>query len=504
MKFQVKPTDPVKIEADLLVVFGYQGEKEGVVDLSDEAKRVDSALDGLLSREALEEDMDGSVGKTVRVHTHGSVASHRVLLTGLGKPKALSVAHLQTAMAAAVRQGKRSNAKRVAIVVPQQVFPYLAPLVIGQALVEGMQLGSYVFNRHKSQKAQNKEHHIEEMIVLVSANKLEAVHTGIEVGRVVAEAVTVARDLVNEPPSVTTPTYLGDVAKKLAKKSPDISCQVLDRDAMQTLGMGALLGIARGSDEEPKFIILTYHGGGAKTVALVGKGITFDSGGLSLKPSGSMETMKLDMAGAAAILGTFHVLAELKPKATVVGLIAATENMPSGRAIKPGDIVRAMNGKTIEVLNTDAEGRVILADALSYAVKNIKPDVIIDLATLTGACMVALGEELAGLFSNHPKLASELKASAVNAGERIWELPLEDAYKQLLKSPVADIKNISGSHYGGAINAALFLSEFVPETLPWAHLDIAGPAYAEKDAPLTPVGGTGFGVRTLLEYLRSV
>jgi leucyl aminopeptidase len=264
--------------------------------------------------------------------------------------------------------------------------------------------------------------------------------------------------------------------------------------------MGGLLGIARGSAEEPKFIHLTYSGGG-KTVALIGKGITFDTGGLSIKSAKGMETMKRDMAGAAAILGVFRVLAELKPNVNVVGLIAATENMPGSRAIKPGDIVRAMNGKTIEILNTDAEGRVILADALSYAAEKIKPNAVVDLATLTGACVVALGEEIAGLFSNNVALSTKLKDAAVKSGERVWELPLASEYRDMMKSTVADVANATATRYAGAITAALFLSEFVPETLPWAHLDIAGPAYAEKRTAMSAVGGTGFGVRTILTYL---
>ncbi|KKU95471.1 MAG: putative cytosol aminopeptidase, partial [Candidatus Gottesmanbacteria bacterium GW2011_GWA1_48_13] len=322
-------------------------------------------------------------------------------------------------------------------------------------------------------------------------------------GETVAQAVCFARDLVNEPPSLTTPTYLSRQALGIAKASALVSCEVLDKSDMEKLGMGGILGIARGSDEEPKFIKLSYAGGGRKTVALVGKGITFDSGGLSLKSSEGMETMKIDMAGAAAILGIFQALTVLKPKVNVVGLICATENMPSGGAIKPGDVVTAMNGKTIEILNTDAEGRVVLADGLSYAVEKVKPDVMVDLATLTGACMVALGEEISGLFANDAKLAQSLKEAAEQSGEKIWELPLAKEYKELLKSSVADIKNISGKRYGGAINGALFLQEFVPDNIPWAHLDIAGPAWAEKDTPLEPRGATGVGVRMMLCWLNA-
>jgi len=240
-----------------------------------------------------------------------------------------------------------------------------------------------------------------------------------------------------------------------------------------------------------------------KKIALLGKGITFDTGGLSLKGSEHMETMKLDMAGAAAVLGVFSVIGEIKPPIEVVGLIAACENMPGGRALKPGDILKAANGKTIEVLNTDAEGRLTLADSLSFAVKSEKPDEMIDLATLTGACVVALGENIAGLFGNDVKLLAALEKASNSSGDRVWQLPLEKSYAELIKSQIADIKNTQTGKYGGAITAALFLNEFTAD-VPWAHLDIAGPAFAEKVTPLTAVGGTGFGVRLLLNYLKSV
>ncbi len=268
--------------------------------------------------------------------------------------------------------------------------------------------------------------------------------------------------------------------------------------------MNAFLGVAVGSDKPPKFIHLSYKPRRpSKKIVLIGKGITFDTGGLSLKSSEHMETMKLDMSGAAAVLAVFAAIPSLIIKSEVVGIIAACENMPSGKALKPGDILKALNGKTIEVLNTDAEGRLTLADAISYALIKEKPDEIIDLATLTGACMVALGQEIAGCFGNNDILLQNIEKHAKLTGENIWRMPLYREYSDLIKSPIADIKNIQTGRYGGAITAALFLSEFVGKT-PWVHLDIAGPAYTEKDSPLTPSGGTGFGVRLLLEYLVSL
>lgn len=484
MKFQAKPTDVTKIESDMLVVFA----------AGEEARKVDAALGGMLTEVATAEDFEAKSGNSLLIHSHDKIPAKRILFVGLGKPAELTIADLQTIAAKIGRKAKEVAAKTIAIALPKEV--------LSQPIVEGVILGTYTFSKHKSEETQRKEKHIEEVFLLTTPPKLNAVAAGIERGKTVSEAVTFARDLVNEPPSITTPTHLAETAKKLVKGQTSMSCEVLTPKEMKTLGMEAILGVARGSDEEPRFIVLKYRGGGGKTVCLVGKGITFDTGGLSLKDAKNMETMKLDMAGAAAILGVFSALPILKPKVNIVGLIAATENMPGPKAVKPGDIVRAMNGKTIEILNTDAEGRVVLADALSYAGAKVKPNVIVDLATLTGACMVALGEDIAGMFTDDENLAQQLKDAAIASGENIWAMPLAKEYKELLKSTVADVKNISGSKYGGAINGALFLEEFVPDGIPWAHLDIAGPAFAEKDAPLTPKGGTGFGVRMLLKWLR--
>lgn len=496
MKFQAKPTDPVKFETELLVLFVSMGKS-----LSEDVKRVDNVLKGEIAESIEIEKFEATVGNSLFLSTHGVIPARRVLVVGLGKIAELSMRDWQTVGATIARKAKNVRAKNIAVALSNELLDIFGTKESAQGLTEGIVLGAYTFLKHKSRETQNKDHVITETVFLVHAGRLDSVVHGIKIGEFVSSAVIFARDLVNEPPSTTTPTHLGNVARSIAKNNSQIDCSVLDKKEMASLGMGGILGIALGSDEEPKFIQLTYRGGGNKTIALVGKGITFDTGGLSIKPSEHMETMKLDMAGAAAVLGVFSVLSVLKPKVNVTGLISATENMPSGRAIKPGDVVTAMNGKTMEILNTDAEGRVVLADALSFAGEKVKPDVLIDLATLTGACMVALGEDIAGLFTNNKELGEKLKAAANKSGELLWELPLEKRYKESLKSTVADIKNISGKRYGGAINGALFLEEFVPEGTPWAHLDIAGPAFAEKDSPLESFGGTGFGVRLLLQYL---
>ncbi|HVC64665.1 MAG TPA: leucyl aminopeptidase, partial [Candidatus Dormibacteraeota bacterium] len=324
---------------------------------------------------------------------------------------------------------------------------------------------------------------------------------GMRAGEIWAAAVCLARDLVNEPANVVTPAYLAGRAQEIARAG-HLGLKVLEREDCAKLGMGAYVGVAQGSEEPPKFIHLTYTPAGRarRRVAIIGKGITFDSGGLDLKSADGMLRMKDDMAGAAAVLGLFQALGRLKPPVEVHGLIAATENMPSGTAQRPGDIVRAMNGLTIEIGNTDAEGRLTLADALAYAVEHIKPDEMIDMATLTGAVVIALGQGVSGMMASDDGLASRVLAAADGAGERMWRLPLHDEYKDGLKSDVADLNNISSQRGAGAIVAGLFMREFTAG-VPWLHLDIAGTAFTERDLALGPKGATGVGVRTLLTYL---
>jgi leucyl aminopeptidase len=308
-----------------------------------------------------------------------------------------------------------------------------------------------------------------------------------------------ARDLVNEPASAKTPPRIAGIARGLAGRG--VSVKVFDAKACARMGMGAFLAVAQGSAEPARMIRLDYRPKRARgTVAIVGKCITFDSGGLNLKPTEAIRWMKDDMSGAAAVLGLFRVIRELRPAVRVVGLLAAAENMPGGRAYRPGDVLRAMNGRTIEVDNTDAEGRLTLADMLTYASRE-KPDAILDLATLTGACVIALGLSMTGLFTDFEALAAEIGRCAARTGEKVWRLPLEPDYRELNKSAVADIRN-AGGRWGGAITAGLFLQQFVDPKIPWAHLDIAGPAFADKVRPYTPAGGTGVMVRTLAEFLR--
>ena len=519
---------------DCCVIFAGLG-RDGGFQLFHNGIEVDKQNSSHILTFAQGQEFEAKVGKTFLTH---DVSGNHILLVGVGDVQKLTMKDWLDVMATVGREAKKIHAKTVSIILEKEITETIGAEKTAEGIVEGMTLGTYAFNRYK--KMEKKEHEIGTVTIFFdsarfpelkksqfrepkstndSGNDKDAddIQAGIRLGELMSRGTIVARDLVNEPSSVTTPTFLSLVARDIARKNPSIICTIFEKKDMEKLGMGGILGIAKGSDEDPKLIQLQYQperiphsrnqrnsdsgNERVKTIVLVGKGVTFDSGGLSLKSQDGMETMKIDMAGAAAILGIFSVLSELKPHATVIGFIPAVENMPSGKAIKPGDVVKAYNGKTIEVISTDAEGRVILADALAYAGETIKPDAMIDMATLTGACMIALGEDITGLFSTNTQLAADIMRSSGVTGEAVWELPLTESYNDLLKSDVADIRNVTRKRYGGAITAALFLKAFVPDSVPWAHLDIAGPAIAEKDAPLTPVGGTGFGVRLIIEYL---
>lgn len=495
MKFSLKPTDPAKLEADILIQYCWENEIDALSVLPRDfiAETKESAA---------KEDYTAKESQSLLTYPKGQISSYKYLLYGLGKKEDFDLYKLYKSVAASISRIKDSKPAKVAIIIDDYWMKKYPVERVAKSVVEAVRLGGYQFIKYKGEEEQKKIRPIEEVILSLSAPKVETAAEGIRLGEIFASATIFARDLINEPPEVTSPAFLAQNAQEMEKSAKDmIKVKIFEAQDAQKLGMNAYLGVAAGSDKPPKFIHLSYKPAGArKKVVLIGKGITFDTGGLSLKSAENMETMKLDMAGAACVLAVFGALPSLKPKVEVVGLIAACENMPSGRALKPGDILKAANGKTIEVLNTDAEGRLTLADAISYAKLKENADEIIDLATLTGACMVALGEDIAGLFSNNEKLRTKIEKSAAENGEKVWFMPLEANYKSLIKSHIADIKNTQTGRYGGAITAALFLEEFAGKT-PWVHLDIAGPAYAEKDTPLAPKGGVGFGVRMLLDYL---
>jgi leucyl aminopeptidase len=408
---------------------------------------------------------------------------------GVGEPEKVTPETLRRAAAALVRAAWRDTTAATTLLAAAP--PDLDPAFAAQAVAEGASLAAYRFSRYK---ADPKPCRLESLAVVGTG---DAARHGLDRGAKVAAAVALARDLVNEPAKAMTPRRLAERAAEVAE-AEGLTLTVLDEVAIAAEGLGGLAGVAAGSDEPPRLIELVYDPPSpVGTVALVGKGITFDSGGLSIKTAEGMETMKTDKSGAAAVLGAMSVIAALAPPVKVIAIIPATENMPGGSATKPGDVLTIRNGKTVEVLNTDAEGRLVLADGLSLAVE-AGVDAIIDVATLTGACVVALGRKVAGLMGNHAGWIDQVGQAAARAGEDVWPLPLPEDYRKQIDSDVADVKNIGGGRYGGALTAGLFLREFVGD-IPWAHLDIAGPARSEEDEGYVQKGGTGFGVRTLVE-----
>ena len=479
---------PSEARADVLVLPVFEGPEAGpgVKDV----KGIDLLA---LYREAKLEGKSGESLLVPMVGVEGSTASS-VLLVGLGKKA--------EAGPDAVRRGigrvARQVSKRASVATTLAQAGGRSAEDAAQAVVEGLLLGAYRFDRYKSKK--EAEAALATVTVLGSPRwNTRAVKDALRRGEVVSEAAAWARDLVNTPAGDMTPAHLAAAAQRMAKEV-GLEVKVWTEKQLEEGGFGGILGVGRGSVNPPRLIEITYRGAAASQapIALTGKGISFDSGGLSIKPAEGMETMKCDMGGAASVLATMKALALLKPKVNVIAAIPSAENMPSGSATRPGDVLRHRGGTTSEVLNTDAEGRLVLADALAYLSEK-GPRVIIDTATLTGACMVALGTDVWGVLSNDRALVRDLIAAGEAAGEPGWELPLYGPYRRLIDSEVADIKNI-GKRYGGAITAGLFLAEFVGDT-PWAHMDIAGPAFAEKAGDYVPKGGTGVPVRTLVRYV---
>ena len=491
MEIRFRDTSVERIKTDLLVI--PVREKK----LDDPALRaLDRRLDGHLRRRIDRSKFTGAEGSALLYASAGSLPAGQIMLIGLGADE-ITTDGWRKAGARARKEAAAIGAEALAILFAPDKDPESA----AGAIVEGALLASYQFSKYRSNAKAAAEPR--SLTIFRSGLKISAaIRKSVAFSQALVPGVFLARDLVNEPPSVATARFLGARAREHCR-GRGLSVEVWNKKRIEAMKLAGLLAVNRGSLEEPRFIKIHYRPAGKpkKRVALIGKGITFDSGGLSLKPSKSMETMKLDMAGGAAVIATMTCLPKLGLDVEVTGYVPTTDNLPGHNAQKPGDVIRYLNGKTIEVLNTDAEGRLILADALALAASE-KPDYMINLATLTGACMTALGTQVAGIFSNHQALADDLLRCSQAAGEKLWQLPLVKEYKELIRSSVADMKNIGGAH-GGAITAALILQEFVGAT-PWAHLDIAGPAFAESDNALCPKGGTGFGVRTLLKFLSTL
>jgi leucyl aminopeptidase len=481
---QVIPSSGSAAEAvsDVLLVGAFSTSKG--FELSGVAGELDGPLDGYLSEYLQEISYGAKAGEIALVATGRKLPSKAVAVIGLGDKSKVGTAEMRRAAGAAARRIDR---------------PVLATTMsdgfdesFDRAAIEGLLLGSY---RFEGQKTDPRRPKLQQILALGASED------SVERATIAAEVTILARDLVNEPASVLTPEVFATRAQEVADAN-NISCEIWDETRLEKENFGGLLGVASGSDHPPRLIILRYSPTGASaSYALVGKGVTYDSGGLSIKPAKSMEEMKTDMAGGAAVLGAMVAASRLGLPFDILGVIPATENMLGGAALKPGDVLRQRSGKTTEVLNTDAEGRLILADALAYA-SEAKPQAIIDVATLTGAMHVALGNRISGYFANDDNLAQEVEAAADAAGERFWRMPLTDNYRKDLDSDVADMKNIA-SRYGGAIYAALFLRDHVGKGIAWAHLDIAGPARADSDYEEMPRGGTGVGTRTLLAWLEA-
>jgi leucyl aminopeptidase len=452
---------------------------------------IESHLGGLIERLRQSGDITGKANETVPILNPTGIAARRVLAVGIGTAAALDRGSLHEAAVAAGRAVSGKACGRLAAILPDQMPVDAAALAIGGGLIQGC-IGPGLRKATPTRFAPND-------VVLVAPTAVDAAafEAGIRRAAVESRAVTLARELVNTPPCDLYPESFAERARDVAGRA-GVECTVLDQSALRAERMGALLGVAQGSDRPPRLVVLRHVGDPAgPTLALVGKGVTFDSGGLSLKTNDQMADMKCDMAGAAAVLAAVTAAAELKLPVNLLGVMALVENMPSGRAVKLGDVLHSRSGKTIEILNADAEGRVILADALNYAADQGASH-LLDLATLTGACMVALGASVAGLMGNDEQWTESVLAAANRAGERAWSLPLWPIYEEALRSTVADLKNAPGNRFGGAITAAKFLEQFVGGK-PWAHLDIAGPAWADKESATQDAGGTGYGVRTMIE-----
>jgi leucyl aminopeptidase len=493
MRVTLTKADAGTAKADLLAVPVFAGSELGPG--ADEAV---AAL-GVPVAPLLEaRGFSGKAGETAALPTLGRLPATVLLLVGMGERDKVDAEALRRAAAATVRQGRGA---RKAVTTLPQALP-TDPAAAVQAVTEGALLAAYRFDKYKQQAKANgaKPPELASLALAAgaSARRGRDLARALAAGQVRAAATNLARDLSNEPANALHPADLAAAARKLLA-GKGVTVKVKDEKALAAEGFGGIIGVGQGAEHPPRLIELRYAPKGATgAVVLVGKGITFDSGGLSLKPADSMKTMKTDMSGAAAVLATMSVLADLDIKVAVTGYLASAENMPSGRATRPGDVLRMKNGKTVEVLNTDAEGRLVMADALALGAA-AQPDAIVDVATLTGACAVALGNRYAGLMANDEALAAELLDAAAEAGEPTWRLPLPPEYRKDIESDLADLKNV-GDRYGGALFAGLFLQEFVGDR-PWAHLDIAGPARAESDDGYLSKGSTGVTVRTLLTWL---
>jgi leucyl aminopeptidase len=492
MNTNLSSSVPSQVESECLVaVVLDRGEKDkpaATVETADSAVR-DAAKDVIAAGE-----VTGKSCETTLLHRPAGLKAKRLLLVGGGKAKNFSAAELRKLAGAAVRTLKSKSLRSFAFALPEN---NLAATDGVRSVVEGALVGNFEPDYYKSDR---KDQKIDELTIVMSGDRTAA-EEAVRIGRIVGESQNFTRDLVNEPSNRMTPTMLAERAKKMAAEV-GLKCEAYGADKIKEFKMGAFWGVAQGSDEPPALIVLRYEPEGATKdvhLGLVGKGITFDTGGISIKPADGMEKMKYDMAGGATMLGVMRAIALLKPKVRVTAVVCATENMPSGKAQKPGDVQIAMSGKSIEIINTDAEGRLVLADGLCYA-RQLGCTHLVDAATLTGAVVVALGYVNAGIFANDDQMYERFAKANKQAGEQMWRLPLDEEYKENIKSGIADMVN-AGPRYAGAVNAAMFLKEFAEDT-PWIHLDIAGTAWMEEQKPWIAKGPSGIAVRSLVEFVK--
>jgi len=496
VKIQVKRGDLKEWATEAAVVAHFEGESP----LTGAAARLNEGCGGLISGIIAQGDFTGRLYQVLVIYSPERLPTKRLVIVGLGKRMDLSLERLRGAFSKAAQQIRSLNVSEFAASVDFGNVNIELDRA-AEAVVEGVLLGLYQYTPFKTIDRENLREISEFTLLDREEGAVKAIRSAAKTAEIIAGAVLFARDIVSTPANEMTPTDLANEAR-MSAKGKNIQCRVLGAEEIKELGMNALLGVASGSDEPPQFIVLEYRGGKKSSpfVALVGKGLTFDSGGISIKPSEKMDQMKSDMAGGAAVIAAVRAAAELGLPVNLVGLVPATENLPGGKAYKPGDILKSLSGKTIEIVTTDAEGRLILADALTYAGR-YKPAAIIDLATLTGACIIALGDHVIGMMGTDDELKKEIREAADVTGERVWELPLWEEYDELIKGDAADYKN-SGGRAAGTITAGTFLSKFTGG-YPWVHLDIAGPAWLTKDRPYIPKGASGVGVRLLVQFLRN-
>lgn len=492
MDFQCKNAQVASAKTDALILAVYEDKTLGGA-----AQAVDSVSEGAISAILKHGDITGKPGETLLLQALPGCPAKRIVLTGFGKHGDTSDSQFRKAMAAAFAVVKGSAAKDAALDLAELVVKDRDTQWLTRQIVELAEAATYTFNQYKSKDNQKKVSFAKLLLCVADKASEKETASAITTAKAIAAGMSYTRDLGNLPPNVCTPTYLAEEAKKLAKAVEKLAVKIIDEKEMKELGMGALLSVSNGSAQPAKLIIMEYKGGkkGAKPHIIVGKGITFDTGGISLKPGPDMDQMKFDMCGAASVLGTMKAVTDMKLPLNVIGVITAAENMPSGTASRPGDIVTTMSGQTVEILNTDAEGRLVLCDALTY-VERYEPASVVDIATLTGAIIVSLGAHASGLFSNNDDVVAQLKQAADYTFDRVWQMPIWDDYQSQLDSPFADMANIGGPK-AGSITAACFLSRFTKK-YPWAHLDIAGTSFLGQ-----PKGATGRPVPLLSEYLIS-